>query len=1671
MSEFNGDDKLFDKLVKEREVVPPFMQFRKEPGFFKLITDRRFMDSDGGFLPQRVVEPTFNMEAVNKILKDYSGQESDKVAKPHAATVEKFMKGVPKFSKSTGVGRSGSRDSGFWYSFQKDYSHKMKHIKTVPLRGEGVRLLNKDNEVAEIKGFKKLLGITNDKNIVYRTHDPAETGEPLNGRNAGDIRGIINFLHNSFDEPWKADSIVGDSISAFKVELGKPEDYHLMQGGESVRVEQMRYLPSEVVTSLDKFYRKEIKTLKARSKLTFDEKRFLGRYENQLKGLRDKHELFTDTGRYKEDYAKSKNFPVVTDRQLLNKIDEDYLKYSFGIEQIIGSIVEPKDRILTQLPGEDSFENHANRMEPYRDRVKDGLIKIPEIRERIIADIRWPESKIDPKIKFSKSVTSPEFKTWSRGYDILKGAAISAAKAGKGIVVKVYHGTTNIIEMFDPTVKGTKEGYFGQVNYFTSSKLDAEQHYKGKGPDLERRIEDLSERLSNMDEEQAVEWAHDHNFDPDEVLAAKDNINALEQIADDYLTGPVEETMEMYVRLDNPVVIGSKRDQNWIDVYDIDEDQIRQDAIEEGLTEDELEERIYEERDGADNKILDALTEAIRETIGYEQGAPDGIAQDIMSQMEIYDMEISATELHEQLIAAEALAYMDDENGNLVANHVAARVFKHLGYDGIILANADKTFPGMKMEPGTSHIHVFKETPSQMKAAVSEFTEDPRIKFSKAPTNILTRAFKRWFGKSKVVNKDGSPKVVYHGSRNAMPNILEPIYFTESAGEANAYSGKQKSDMLKDTIPGDGVTSVYLSIKNPKILKQHDAYFLRAHSGSKSRIEELKAQGFDGIVMPWEGEGWGESPKIKNFIPFEPTQIKSIFNNGEFSSTNPDIRFSKSKILDQADQPITEQDYATVLTDTKSTKMKVAAAVAEVRSDIRQQADKFFGAISTRLANIKPELRSQLRKMEFGTGTAGYRLAKAVEPLLKKTKKMSRGDSSAWDYARKNSDIPKIRELIKKYALEKEYTAYRAVLDKIRADAIAVGLDVGEIEEYAPRILKDAQGYLEATEQGKDWPVIQKALNAKAASIGLRVDELTLDQRADLISNMLVGGATGLGGIAATKERKLTKIPAELNKFYMNSDAALLHHIYSMTEAIEARKFFGKIPAKVAKIKTRLAKLNEQIVKLRKNPDPNAEQIDAYDDVAREYYKLINVYADQRDFSANIGAYVDELLINKEIDGSQQQDLIEILKARFHQKGMHGSMQAYKNLSYIDTMGSITSAITQIGDLAWSFYENGMIRTLKHMGKAAIKRSGITKQDVGVERIAQEFADGGMLGNAVTKVFKMTGLEYMDAIGKETLLNASLERYQAEARKNPGKLKAEIQKILEGETDSTIQELVSGEITDNVKLLVYSRLLDFQPVALSEMPQKYLEAGNGRLFYMLKSFTLKQFDIYRREIYHNLASPDKATKLEGMKNLVMLSAFFVIANAGADEIKDWLLGRETDFEDRVVDNMLRLFGISKFVTWKARTEGIGSAALKQLIFPVKFLDSLYKDVYNMGDDKGLETLASVPLVGKLAYWHMGRGTSKREDLWTIRFRKEKQRLNKINDRYEKSKDKTAFRAQYSKDLMDLRRINAVQGRLNTNRKLINRYKAKESTPVYKQKIKELEDRRIVIMEEYLNKEK
>ena len=142
-----------------------------------------------------------------------------------------------------------------------------------------------------------------------------------------------------------------------------------------------------------------------------------------------------------------------------------------------------------------------------------------------------------------------------------------------------------------------------------------------------------------------------------------------------------------------------------------------------------------------------------------------------------------------------------------------------------------------------------------------------------------TPAFKKWFGDSKVVDKNGKPLVVYHGTpyggfaefnpaksgtRNTFESARAGIYFSSTPSYAGVMS-------RSDNETGPAIYPVYLSIQNP--LRVFTTELTDAKEVD-AMISQAKDGGHDGII-----------DEMGNFVVFQPNQIKSATgNNGSYST-------------------------------------------------------------------------------------------------------------------------------------------------------------------------------------------------------------------------------------------------------------------------------------------------------------------------------------------------------------------------------------------------------------------------------------------------------------------------------------------------------------------------------------------------------------------------------------------------------------------------------------------------------------------------------------------------------------------------------------------------------------------------------------------------------------------
>jgi hypothetical protein len=246
-------------------------------------------------------------------------------------------------------------------------------------------------------------------------------------------------------------------------------------------------------------------------------------------------------------------------------------------------------------------------------------------------------------------------------------------------------------------------------------------------------------------------------------------------------------------------------------------------------------------------------------------------------------------------------------------------------------------------------------------------------------------------------------------------------------------------------------------------------------------------------------------------------------------------------------------------------------------------------------------------------------------------------------------------------------------------------------------------------------------------------------------------------------------------------------------------------------------------------------------------------------------------------------------------------------------------------------------------------------------------------------------------IGKETLVNAKFRRLQREAA--AGNLSGRSRSIIERAFDpatgaQVVRDLAAGKKTEDTLFAVYTVLADYQPLTQSEYPEYYLRHPNGRIFYMLKSFTLKQIDSFRREGITKIVNGNAVQKLEGARNLIHLAGLLFMIGCPIDWLKDFIMGRRPVLDDIMVDNLFKLTGVNRWALWRFReSKNPVEAALLLIAPPAPFLVYPAADVVDAamkiaeGDDidvSKFETWRALPFVGSPVYWWMGGGADKIE---------------------------------------------------------------------------------------------
>jgi hypothetical protein len=207
--------------------------------------------------------------------------------------------------------------------------------------------------------------------------------------------------------------------------------------------------------------------------------------------------------------------------------------------------------------------------------------------------------------------------------------------------------------------------------------------------------------------------------------------------------------------------------------------------------------------------------------------------------------------------------------------------------------------------------------PSNIRSVNATFDPDKsdsgNILFSRSQTN--TPEFKSWFGKSKVIDENGNPQEVYHGSSepdenedpisrfagldswtkggSAIGNSMSGLgdWFTDAPATASYFAERGRGGGFE---VGPAVYPVYLRMNNPLYVDTYDDLqdlYQESDAGDLGEYaESLQADGYDGIII--EDSDTDTYERRRDFVTFNDKQVKSIYNRGSYDDSG-NILFSR----------------------------------------------------------------------------------------------------------------------------------------------------------------------------------------------------------------------------------------------------------------------------------------------------------------------------------------------------------------------------------------------------------------------------------------------------------------------------------------------------------------------------------------------------------------------------------------------------------------------------------------------------------------------------------------------------------------------------------------------------------------------------------------------------------
>ena len=312
----------------------------------------------------------------------------------------------------------------------------------------------------------------------------------------------------------------------------------------------------------------------------------------------------------------------------------------------------------------------------------------------------------------------PETEQHGGAESLLSKCLAGVAPPDEGWRLRLFHGTTHRFEAFGAIPDADPTGAFGPVHYFSTSRADVRRNYTGDGADLAHRI-DQAAASGGLSRAEAAARLHGgcpgiltvqlttrspFFVDARDLLAQESRFDpmngGLATPGDE--TPPEGRSPRLFPEL--PGLLDADRSRILSEAGHDEASLARAAPAERDRIEDAAFLSLEEIRERHLGSIEDAFGHAMAH-LGLDETRVPSLPQGIVERLD----EIDHGGFYAALLGSEEVQDLALEDGRQVGGAFAGRVVSEMGFDAIVMMQADRRWKDFDMDPGTAHVHVAEE--------------------------------------------------------------------------------------------------------------------------------------------------------------------------------------------------------------------------------------------------------------------------------------------------------------------------------------------------------------------------------------------------------------------------------------------------------------------------------------------------------------------------------------------------------------------------------------------------------------------------------------------------------------------------------------------------------------------------------------------------------------------------------------------------------------------------------------------------------------------------------------------------------------------------------------------------------------------------------------------------